>query len=221
MKKIIVMLLFAIPFSKGFAQLTITPEIGYNKMMFNKTVPGTQIVTSPLDGFQIGGVITQMWSKHLFIQSGLQFAQKGSYEGRGYQALYGSNTNVKISYLQAPLNVGARIPLYKGIQLVLSGGVYAAYGISGTEKGSSLDISGTSTVDRKISFATNPPVSDNSKTYIKPFDAGYNLSGGFSWKKFEVKTTYSKGFGNVYPNSTTVYKNEIWNFSVGYTFQIR
>ena len=220
-KKLLILILFVTALQRGFSQLTITPEIGYNKTMFNTTAPGTQIVTSPLNRFQIGGLITQSWAKYLFIQSGLEFSQKGSYEGRGYQALYGSNSDIKLSYLQVPLNVGGYIKLYHGINLVVSGGVYAAYGISGTEKGSTLDISGTGTINRNITFATNPPAADNSKTYIKPFDAGYNVSGGLSWQNFILKTTYSKGFGNVSPVSTTVYKNEIWNFTLGYAIKIK
>jgi hypothetical protein len=222
MKKLIVMILFAIPMSRGFAQLTLTPEIGYNKMIFNNNASGTQIVTSPLSGFQIGGLVTKFWAKHLFIQSGLQFAQKGSYDGMGYQALYGSNSNVRVSYLQVPLNVGASIKLPKGFGLVIAGGLYAAYGLGGTEKGTAVNINGsTNTIDRKISFASNP-TADNSKTYVKPFDFGYNLSGGFTWHDFVLKTTYSLGFKSLYPlASSTVYKNEIWNFSVGRTFKIK
>ncbi len=220
MRKAIVLFLFSIPVSRSFAQLTITPELGYNKTDFFTTAPSNQIVTTPLNGFQAGALITRKW-KLFFLQSGLEFAQKGSYQGRGFQAPYGSNTNIKLSYLQAPLNVGAHIKIYKGLQAIASAGVYLAYGLSGTEKGTSQDINGSSTIDRQITFSSSVTTADNTKTFIKPFDSGYNFSAGLSYANVELKTVYSKSSGTVSPIGSSNYRNEVWNFSVGYAFVIK
>lgn len=204
----------------SFAQLTITPELGYNRSVFFTTAPANQISTSSLDGFQAGALITKTWKGLYFIQTGLQFAQKGSYQGRGTQATYGSNTNIKLNYLQAPVNVGVHLKLWKDFGANVSAGLYGAYGISGTDKGTSMDINGAGTVNRKISFDETVAAPDNSRTYIKTLDGGYDLSAGLFYKNIEFKTVYSKSSGNISPVGSTSYKNEVWNFSVGYVFAI-
>jgi hypothetical protein len=204
----------------GFAQITITPEIGVNNSIFNNTADPSQITTSAIKGSQVGALITDTWKKWFFLQSGLTYEQKGSYQGRGYQALYGSNSNIKLNYLQVPLNAGIAYTFYKGIGFIASAGFYAAYGISGTDKGSLQDISGSGNFDRNVNFVNSNTVADFNKTYIKRFDVGYNVAGGLTYKSVQLKTTYSKGSGNVFAVGSTLYRNEVWNFSLGYSIKL-
>ncbi len=221
MKKAIFIVLLVIAANTGFAQITITPEFGYNKSTFFTTAPSSQTSTSPLNGYQFGALVTKTWKGLYFLQTGLQFAQKGSYQGRGSQTPYGSNTDVKLNYLQAPINAGLHIKVYKEFGVNVSAGLYGAYGLSGTDKGTSLDIYGPGSINRKVSFSQTVATADNSKTYIKRFDGGYNLSAGFFYKDIEVKTVYSKSNGNISPVGTSNYKNEVWNVSVGYSFKLK
>ena len=220
MRKLIICSFVLLSWNCGFAQITITPEIGLNKSIFNTTADPTQIVTSTIKGSQVGALITDTWKKWFFIQSGLSYEQKGSYQGRGYQALYGSNSNIKLNYLQVPLNAGVAFTVYKGIGLMAAGGFYAAYGIGGTDKGSLQDISGSGNFDRNVSFVNTSAVPDFNKTYIKRFDVGYNVAGGLTFKNILLKTTYSKGSGNVFAVGSTLYRNEVWNFSLGYSIKL-
>ena len=101
-----------------------------------------------------------------------------------------------------------------------SAGFYAAYGVGGTDKGSTLDISGSGNFDRNVSFVSSISAADFNKTYIKHFDVGYNVAGGLTYKSVQLKTTYSKGSGNVFAVGSTLYRNEVWNFSLGYSIKL-
>jgi len=223
MKKLTVLFLLGMFASRGFAQsqYSITPEIGYNKTSFFNTAQKTQIVTAPLYGIELGGLVTKSGKKGFFVQSGLFFEQKGSYQGRGYQAIYGSNSNIKISYLQIPLNVGFHKQLKnKDWGILASVGVYAAYGISGSEKGSSLGINGTSSIDRNVTFVSSVSIPNSNTTYIKPLDFGYQAAVGASYKNLIAKIGYSRGFNSVSPDGSTSYKNDVWTFSLGYKINL-
>jgi hypothetical protein len=223
MKKLTVLFLLGMFVSCGFAQskYSITPEIGYNKTSFYNTAQTTEIVTAPLYGIELGGLVTKSGKKGLFIESGLFFEQKGSYQGRGYQALYGTNSNIKISYLQVPLNVG----LHKNLKnkdwgILASVGVYGAYGISGSENGTSLGISGTSNINRNVTFVSSVTAPNSNTTYIKPLDFGYQAAVGASYKNLIAKIGYSRGFNSVSPDGSTSYKNDVWTFSLGYKINL-
>jgi hypothetical protein len=227
MRKTVIFLAFIFLACKLPAQWFVTPEAGYNRSIFYTDAPTTQIVTSSISGFQAGALVTKKWEKtkswldYLFVQSGLEFAQKGSYQGRGYQSVYGSNSNIKLAYIQAPLNVGVNVKIYHDLGVMASAGLYLAYGVSGTDKGTTQDISGSSNIDRNITFTSTGIKGDNSKTYIKPWDNGYNLAAGFTYKNLLLKTTFSLGTGNISPVSDTRYQNEVWNFSLGYTIRVK
>lgn len=211
----------------GHAQLWITPEAGINRSVFRTDASTNELLTSAINGVQGGVLVTKNWSgtksilDYLFVQTGLEFAQKGSYRARGYQSQYGSNTTTKLMYLQAPFNAGVNVKVYRDFGVIASAGLYIAYGISGTDKGSLQDISGTSTVNRKVTF-TNNASNDINKTSIRPFDNGYNLSAGITYKSVMLKANYSLGTGNVSPTSSSIrYQNEVLNVSLGYTIRLK
>ena len=40
-------------------------------------------------------------------------------------------------------------------------------------------------------------------------------------KNIEVKTVYGRSYKTISPVGSTIYKNDVWNFSVGYSFKIK
>ena len=93
-------------------------------------------------------------------------------------------------------------------------------GISGTEKGTGIDLNGTSAINKTVDFTNNPPSLDNTKTYIKPFDLGYAFSVGGTYEKFQLRITDSRSFGNISPASSTINKNQVINISLGYQLSL-
>jgi len=221
MKKYSIVILCLILVNTCFSQLTLIPEIGYNQSVFYTNAPSTQVVTSSINGFQAGVLVNRTLGKYFFLQTGLEYAQKGSYQGRGSQALYGSDVTDKLTYLQAPLNLGVNYSVTKDLSVFASGGVYLALGLSGTRKGSTQNINGTTTADdTKVDFTNDNSGNTNGVTYIKPVDLGYDFSGGVSFKNVLVKTVFSQGFKSASPVGATLYKNQVLNFSLGYTIHL-
>ncbi len=227
MKKATISILCVLFACSSFAQLSITPQVGYNSSTFYTTASTEQVITSSLSGFQAGALITKSWMNtktwldYLFLQTGLEFAQKGSFQGRGTQSVFGANSNIKLSYLEAPLSLGVKVKVDKDWSVFVSGGLYLAYGVSGSDVGTSQNLSGPGTINRSVTFTNDPPPSDDTHTYIKRFDAGSNYSAGIMFKNIEVKTVYGRSYKTISPIGTTVYKNDVWDFSIGYSFKIK
>ncbi|MFL9481328.1 porin family protein [Chitinophagaceae bacterium LWZ2-11] len=200
----------------SFAQLRVGIQAGYNSSKFN--VPGVdenQLVTSSVNGISAGILGDYQINKLFFAQAGLQIATKGSYVGRGQFALYGSNSTVKLTYLQLPVNVGVKIKVHNNLNAFAGVGLYAAYGLTGTQKGTGLDINGSTVIDAKVKFSTDvPSVSDNTTLYIKPFDFGYNATAGLEWKLLQLSANFSRGFQSAYAEGTTKYENQTFNVSL-------
>jgi len=199
----------------------VTPELGYNQSTFFTTNDANQNTIATINNFQVGALISKPVLSVLFLQSGLEYAQKGAFIGRGPQFIYGSNTNLKINYLQVPLQLGSNIDIDKKWKINLAAGIYGALGISGTEKGSGIDLTGTTVINKQVDFTTNPPILDNTKTYIKPIDLGYAFSLGFSYEKIKFTVTDTRSFGNISPASSTINKNQVINISLGYQLSLK
>ena len=220
MKKIIICLFFMVAFYKSQAQIIVTPELGYNQSTFFTTNDANQNTIATINNFQLGALISKPILGALLLQSGLEYAQKGAYIGRGPQYVYGSNTTLNLNYLQVPLQLGSIIKIDKKWAINLSAGFYGGMGISGTEKGTGIDLNGTSAINKTVDFTNNPPSLDNTKTYIKPFDLGYAFSVGGTYEKFQLRITDSRSFGNISPASSTINKNQVINIYLGYQLSL-
>jgi hypothetical protein len=222
MKKLLVVV-FCFISAGSFAQVRLGLQGGYSSSNFYS--PGTdpnEISISHISSYVAGIVAEANLNKTFFVQSGLQWAGKGAVKNRGVFALYGANTTIRLNYLQLPLNLGVKFPLSKDVKVFAEGGIYAAVGISGTEKGSNVDqIAGTSTVERKVNFSNNPPAPVTT-TYFKPFDAGYTVSAGIDWKLLQLSANFNKGFSNAIATGSTTCINQVFNVSLAYyLFEIK
>ncbi|MDE3235315.1 MAG: PorT family protein [Bacteroidota bacterium] len=215
MKKIAVILLGFISV-KSFGQGKLGIEAGFNSAQFS-TSNNSNVSFSAVSSFNIGLLDQERINKTFFWQTGLFFSGKGTKQDRAEFVQYGRTSTMKLDYLQIPLNLGFDFNLHKGLKGMLGTGLYAAYGIHGTEKGYDVGISGTQNVDNTVKFS-NTESGSSSETHIKPFDAGYNVLAGLEWKSFELTANYSMGLANIDPGPT-VYKNKVTSIGITYFFK--
>ncbi len=217
MKKVLVIFLFCLVGSSAFSQLRVGIEGGFNIAQFADRGSDQQYYNlSGIGAISAGIVAEKFWKKNYYFSTGILFIQKGGYKEKGQYATYGSSTTTRLKYIQVPFNIIYKWDIGKNMKLMAGAGLYMALGISGTEKGVDESITGAVTkIDNRVRF-TYYNVYNNTETYIKPLDIGYNLLGGIEWKKYQFKLNYSHGFGSIYPIGSTKFSNAVYGISVGY-----
>lgn len=157
-----------------------------------------------------------------------------SYDGSGTHARYGSynldggqtsTLNIRLGYLRLPLEAIYQFNPGHAVRFLVGGGVYAAVGMRGKEKGTTLSSEGasgvnSSPIDNNITF-TNKASTENAPFYpsaVKPFDAGYTVMGGIQWSHFRVCPGFSQGFVNLFPGD--IFKGKNKNFSLSLVYWI-
>jgi Outer membrane protein beta-barrel domain len=155
-----------------------------------------------------------------------------SYDGSGSHAVYGSynfdggqtsTLNIRLSYLQLPMEVIYQFNPGHAVRFLVGGGVYAAVGVRGKEKGTTISLEGpgpleTSPIDNNITF-TNKASTENAPFYpsaVKPLDAGYTVMAGIQWSHFRVSPGFSQGFVNLFPGDMFKGKNKNFSLSLVY-----
>jgi hypothetical protein len=201
----------------AFAQTKIGIEAGYNSSKLGMTGNNQQYYSlSGIGTFDIGMIAEKNYSKNFSLSSGLLFFQKGGIKNKTDFAVSGSNTTTKINYLQVPLNLNFKYPVDKKIQVLLTTGLYGAYGISGSEKGTLETSSSTTSINNSIHFTNNSSYYSSDKTAVKPFDFGYHFSAGIEWKSYQLRLNYNHGFTTINPSGSTKFYNENLGVSLAY-----
>jgi hypothetical protein len=218
MRKLVTIILCFISVTT-FAQLKLGIEAGYNVSQFTSKGGNSQFFfLSNLNTFQAGLVGEEKLNKHFFLQAGVSFTQKGSVKDATQYAVGGGpSTIVKLNYIQIPVNMFYKIKLNSSLKALLGAGLYGAFGISGSDKGTSIDATtgSESQVNNKVRFQNNT-IYVAGITYIKPFDIGYNLVAGLEWKNLQFKATINDGFKNIYPSGDTEFRNQVFSATVAY-----
>ena len=111
-------------------------------------------------------------------------------------------SKTSVNYIELPVNLLYRIPLFSSIALRVGGGPYIAYGIS-----------------ENVSLSSGNTLGYNGHSYnYKNPDYGVNIIAGLLLtKKLMIDAGYSLGLANLAPIQETI-NNRVLSFSVGYPF---
>lgn len=201
----------------SFAQIKIGVEAGYNSSKLGMTGANQQYYSlSSISTFDLGMIAEKSYSKQFSISSGLLFFQKGGIKNKTDFAISGSNTTTKINYLHVPLNLNYKIALDKNIKAIITAGLYGAYGISGSEKGTYESSTSSTPINNDIHFTNNSSYYSTTNTAVKPFDFGYHFAAGIEWKSYQLKLNYNHGFSDINPSGSTKFYNENLGISLAY-----
>lgn len=162
-------------------------------------------------GYQLGVGLDYYFTKHWGVQSSLMFINKG-YKLKGdYNYPIGESApeksyDLKVTrgYLEIPLMLAYRINLSKNDKLVLNGGGYMSYGISGHYINTETLEDGTKK-ENKVSSFTNG---------MEKFDAGLCAGVSYEYKKYFIGVFADLGL----TKTESITKNKTLGLNIGYKF---
>ncbi|MDX9725096.1 MAG: outer membrane beta-barrel protein [Bacteroidales bacterium] len=184
---------------------------GLNLQNINgKDFDGDKLENKLLPGFHAGVNALVNIAPDFYFQPGLIFSTKGAKDDE-------SDTRIKVSYVELPLNLLYRADLGEG-KVLLGFGPYAAFGIGGKLK----DEDGTS---YDIEFKNKITGTNGQSFYLKRLDMGGNIFFGYEMASGLFATLNAQlGMLNIYPeyeafeDSEISMKNTGFGLSLGYRF---
>ncbi len=181
---------------------------------------GNKLTNDLITAFHAGITLDIPAGTDFYFQTGLLYSLKGAKINNVFLG-QSINSEVKVSYVELPLNFLYKPLLGKG-HMLLGFGPYAALGVNGkvTTSGSN------SSQDRDIKFQNKVLLTDSRNVaYIKPLDAGANMLIGYEFANnlsFQLNTQL--GLLKINPeyegasNDNSTAKNTGFGFSLGYKF---
>jgi hypothetical protein len=153
-----------------------------------------------------------------YFQPIIRYITKGAYlrQSPSKPGEYVESANeLKLHYLEAPLNVVWKFPISCG-KIVVGGGPYVAYGLTGTYD---LDLiyDGTvvSTDSRQVEFNYKDK-GITPGTQLSRFDAGANITAGIEFNNLiMLGANLSRGFTNLDCTSSAKITNSYFSLSIG------
>lgn len=203
---LLIVLLLAVSAPFAIAQERVSFGIlgGVNFQNLNGELPsGDKLENDMLMGYHVGVNVQIPIASQFYFQPGLMYSIKGAKDT--YAALGSEFTDeIKINYLEVPLNLVYKAPLGNGF-FMLGFGPYVAYGISGKQvvEGNSLSF------ERGVDY--------------NEIDAGANIFAGFEMASgLFLQLDTQLGMLNIFPddnaNDQSTAKNTGFGLSLGFRF---
>lgn len=245
MKKLILPLWLLCSSLCGFAQVKFNVQVGLTQTSMTKSED-----YKPEVGYRVGVGLEVPIDKRWSFQTALFFLNKSfSFEknvvvgefpfATGYDRInYLLDSKINALYLQLPLQVAVRIPVYKQYSVKISAGPYVACGVGGkssTRVGRTFVENGNGQSDGSI-VPDNDVQRNKVKTFssngLKRFDWGVALGADFEYKRWLAGVGFEYGLTPMatdVPKTTLGYltggdRTEVsphhlgFNVHVGYSF---
>jgi hypothetical protein len=202
--KLFLLVIFALCIQAVNAQ-TFGIKGGVNFANLSVSSGGMTVSPKSITGFHIGPVADFHLKDMLYFNTGLLYSLKGAkVEGDEFSP----NEQIKINYLEIPLNLAYKFPLKEKSDFFIQAGPYVGYGLSGTDE------YGEESIDL---------FSDEGGG--KRFDYGLGFGGGVDFGKLVVSIDYQLGLANLIESTSTEFespdvkvKNKVFQISVAYMF---
>ena len=178
-----------------------------------------------ITGYHVGALLSIPLRNTIFIQPGLLISEKGSKMTKGKETdSVWFEATAKPLYIELPVSLVSTIVTQNpNISFYVGGGLYAAFGIGGNNKGKYQTGGSTVTFDDKIKFNEESTSPADYSTWaglghMKTFDIGFISSVGMDAGKFSLNLAYSYGFLSVANEKETDDKNRnrVFSFGIGY-----
>ncbi|MBK7433823.1 MAG: OmpA family protein [Chitinophagaceae bacterium] len=228
MKKLLLLLfLFAGPIA-AMSQVKVGLFGGANRSTIVQTSDQANWSTikpnyDPIYGYH-GGLLAEFALNKkgsLAFQPNVAYYNKGRKYFETFAAgslLQDSGVKQMLNYIDIPLNIIGKIRIAKNFKFIIGAGPYASFFLSGKEKTTTTDPSGT------VITRTNAdlPVGNGPGKY-KTFDYGINVLAGFEIGKLFLRAEASQSLGDMYQGNgfKGTFKNQVIGVSLGYNFDIK
>lgn len=224
MKRTVLFVMYCCLCMPAFSQVSVGVTGGYTLSKFHtgKNEYPEYISNSFVSGWHAGIIAEKHIAGGLYLQPQLLISRKGHESFTKFvDPPEGSNKWVmNTTYLELPLNLVYKLQLGSG-QLYAGAGPYVARGLGGRARLKSripLPDGTIHDVDskQKIVFKSDPPLSDQEKIYLRPWDLGLNFIAGYELKNgLLLNVNYSLGLSGIY-NGSSYYKNRYFGVSAGW-----
>lgn len=173
----------------------------------------------------IGGVtVDYRISAELFLLSGLEFVMKGA-KDEGYYYFdninglsYSGKINYNPMYLQLPVHIGYKIPIFYNVNATIHAGPYLAYGIGGKVKPEDLIATELLYTHKRVEATSTDEFDFFGDDAYKKFDYGLGLGVNFEFNKIVVGIGYDFGLANLSRDSKYKVKTMNAYLVAGYKF---
>ena len=194
------------------------------KVLETNNTPGWDTAVKPFNnsrtGFQLGVIVEiPIGHSRFFFQPAILYSTQGRSNKHTNDSITAlitdtifNKTNLKMGYVQIPLNLTYKIPLTRNLRhsLFFSAGPYVSFIYNGNVTTQSLTSSGTgSNTPSNETYNTNTaPVSvgKGPNTYTT-WDIGANARAGFELGNLMISAYFSHGFTNFYDAGIFPYKS--------------
>lgn len=123
-----------------------------------------------------------------------------------------------LNYIDIPLNLMAKIRIYKKLKFIIGAGPYASFFLSGREKTTTTDFAGAQTTTTNADL----PVGNGAGKY-KTLDYGVNVLAGFEVGHVFLRADASQSLADMYQASSYkgTFKHQVISVSLGVTLDIK
>lgn len=238
MKKILLLVLLQAAVLFSFGQtFNYTVTAGVNASTFNTSfnkhaqgilTAGEKINSSLVAGYQLG-VYTEFAFEHMSIQPGLLFSSQGGIHNNtddinAYTYIYSNKATFRLYYIKLPVHALYYLPTKK-YKVFFGVGPYIAMGVAGHysafENSLYNGVHTTATINGTVSFGHEDDQRQtySNITYIKNPDYGVSLLAGINLRhNLKLSAGYDIGVANLSTDYFTSSRNNVFDLSVGYTF---
>ena len=200
------LILSALIAGASFAQVKfgVTAGVNFSNTVWEDGRMNSKGSNNLRTGFQGGAVVDFSLNEKFSISPELLFTQRGS---------KGVLSEMKLNYLQLPLNVVYKWSIGNRSKLLVFAGSYLGYGLSGELKKPvfNADDSSWGSIYEDVSFGSK---ADELKT----LDFGVNAGIGYQFRKMFLKFQFSPGLTNLSNIEAVISKNTNLAITTGYFF---
>ncbi|MFA6151240.1 MAG: porin family protein [Chitinophagaceae bacterium] len=202
MKKLLIVLMASFIGQGASAQLSVSPEIGYQFSKTRYEIAGARDNGAFKQGIRAGASIGLGVMSHFELRGGAFFSGKG-----GKADFLGSDVSHTINYIDIPVFLNYITGKAMGNRFFIGAGPYWAYTIGGSSKALGI----------KRDLEIGSQITDD----VKPMDFGLNANAGFIlFNGIYIKGMYAHGLKNILPagNSNNSIRNATLSVSLGYNY---
>ena len=186
------------------AQVRFGIKAGINLPNVTAKSDGTKEDTKMSFGFHVGTIADWSLSESFSVQPGLLFSTKGFKTTTVMQGISVDITET-VNYLEIPINAMYKLPVGSA-KILIFGGPYFGYALSGKAKGTAMGVSDTQTLH----------IGSSDTDDLKAMDLGLNFGAGVEISNFVVTAQYGLGLANLSPDTSFTEKNNVIGISVGF-----
>ena len=220
-------LLWIMVYVPSYAQTKIGIQAGVNfANVMSKDENGTEQTTGSIPGIRIGLTADIPVIESFYIQPGIFYSKKGFKQSSGGYYGQANNFEVKVSYVELPINFLYK-PKLSGGRLLLGAGPYIGYGTDGTWKSDNVILIGDIMTDSKGKTIFKDDFMDGefgNYLYGRPWDYGLNFLAGYEFHgNFSAQLNFQTGLANLQPKiggekREGSLRNKSLGLTVGYKF---